>query len=265
MPNIKKSQKINPELKARIIEQIKKRSGPMFAIFDFDNTCIVNDITEATLTYICKNRLLRDFSLLDGDNTDIDLYHKKFIQTYYQLLKDGKIFDGYLLIVKMFSGFTKKEAEHIVLQTIKSEGKNIGSSKLYGVKIAHGLKVQSNIISLINYLKLNKIKVHILSASSEIAVAVATKYFKIDTDNIIGMKHIIKNGIITSSFKKPYSILGGKVDCMRKYISRTKSPLLVADDSNTGISILETSSIKVVVNRNNELTKIAKKRKWFLI
>ena len=44
-------------LQKEIQDQLMQSEGDVFAVFDFDNTCIVNDILEATLAFVCKNRL----------------------------------------------------------------------------------------------------------------------------------------------------------------------------------------------------------------
>ena len=49
-----------------LIDQIE-RTPNGFAVFDFDNTCIINDITEATLHYIARNNLFRDKNLLGNE------------------------------------------------------------------------------------------------------------------------------------------------------------------------------------------------------
>jgi len=41
-----------------IKEQIGRSHGALFGVLDFDNTCIVNDVGEATLAYIFRNCLI---------------------------------------------------------------------------------------------------------------------------------------------------------------------------------------------------------------
>src|ERR1700688_4343182 len=48
-----------------------------FAVLDFDNTCIVNDIGEATLAFMCRNHLLRCGDLLPSGPRPCDpAYHE---------------------------------------------------------------------------------------------------------------------------------------------------------------------------------------------
>src|SRR3989344_971484 len=113
-----------------------------FAIFDFDNTCIMNDIAEATLAYLCGNKLLRDTSLLGEKQDDNADYHERVFHTYHALLKERRIKAAYMLNARMFSGFTPGEAEAVALAAITEEGRKLGSKVLYGFHIERGLALR---------------------------------------------------------------------------------------------------------------------------
>ena len=234
-----------------------------FAIFDFDNTCIVNDIGEATFVYLCGHELLRDRNLL-GDNGDGADYHERVFHTYHALYKEGKIKAAHMLNARMFSGFTPGEAEAVALAAITEEGSRIGSKMLYHVHIERGLAARRQTLSLMAYLKAKGVHIWIMSASQEPAVRAAMKHFGIEED-LIAVKSIVRDGVFTSELESPMPIIEGKVECMRKFIDPARSPLLVADDSPTGLPLLETADIKVVVDRGNELGKIAREQEWFLL
>src|SRR3989344_2215327 len=97
-----------------------------FAVFDFDNTCIINDIGEATFAYLCGHELLRDRNLL-GEKDESDTYNERVFHTYHGLLKEGKVKAAYMLCTMVFSGFTPGEAEALALAAITEEGRRIGS------------------------------------------------------------------------------------------------------------------------------------------
>jgi phosphoserine phosphatase len=255
---------MNSVLAAEILNQIQRQEGKPFAVFDFDNTCQFNDIGEATFYYLCRHKLFKDFSLL-GEGGDMNTYHERLLQTYHKLYGEKKIKEAYSLNAKMFSGFTPEEAEVVVHATIQEEGEELGETELYGVKIAHGLAPRPQTLAIMDFLKSRGVKIWMVSASAEVAVKVAMKHFNIVTDGLIGVKLVLKDGVYTSEFEMPISVIEGKVECMKKFISATQAPLLVIDDSTTGLPILETAVIKVVVNRNNELARIAKDKNWFLI
>src|SRR3989344_1390971 len=227
-----------PELERAIDEALENAKEPFdathdgpFAIFDFDNTCIMNDIAEATLAYLCGNTLLRDTSLLGEKQDDNADYHERVFHTYYALLKEKRIKAAYML---------------------------------YGLHIERGLAARRQVLSLMAYLKAKGVRVWIMSASQEPAVRAAMKHFGIEAD-LVAVRSVVRNGVFTSELESPMPIIEGKVECMRKFIDPARSPLLVADDSPTGLPLLETADIKVVVDRGNELGKIARERGWFLI
>ncbi len=249
-------------LQKAIQEKVRNHDNSLFAVFDFDNTCIVNDVGEATFAYLCKNRLLKDKTLL-GEKADGD-YHERVFTHYFELLDQGKTEEAYMLCVQIFSQFTPHEAEAKALATIKEEGNEIGTQIIYGRTLAKGLRVRPQVRSLMAFLEKLDVSVWIMSGSPEIAVHTAMKSFGLNNP-LIGVRSILKDNVYSSELQSPMSILGGKVDCMRKYIDNRNAPILVIDDSMSGIKLLETAEIKVAVNCNNELTEEARKRKWFLL
>src|SRR3989344_621845 len=262
-----------PKALTQEIEVLLKEAGPKpFAVFDFDNTCIVNDVAEATLAYICDRELLHDRYLLgeeEGPN-----YHERVFLTYHALLKEGKIDAAYMLNGRMFSGFTPGEAEAATLAAILEEGSRIGSKMLYGLHVERGLARRPIVLSLMQYMRERGVRVWIVSASPELCVRAAMKHFGIEGE-LIGVRSSLKDGVFTEVIEEPRPVIEGKVKCMRKFIDATRNPLLVADDSPTGLPLLETAKIKVVVDRDNELAALARlsdeapaksgERGWFLL
>jgi phosphoserine phosphatase len=240
---------------------IKKSEQPFFAVFDFDNTCIVNDIGEATLAYMARNNLFKDKNLLKGK---FENYSKAVFENYYKLLDNGRIEEAYQFASKILSGFSVDDISSLANKVIEFEGKNIGTAELFGRKIAKGIKPRSQTIELINFLKDNKVAVWIVSASLEILVRQALKHFDIEA-NLIGVRNIVIEGKTTSELKKPLSIIGGKVGCIKKFINKERKPLLGAGDSINDLPMLEYCEIKAVVDRQNELSEKAKQNNWFLI
>ena len=65
-------------LEAAIRARIDGAGEQPFAVLDFDNTCIVNDVGEATLAFMCRNRLLRYGGLLPSGAQACDpAYHEQ--------------------------------------------------------------------------------------------------------------------------------------------------------------------------------------------
>jgi phosphoserine phosphatase len=165
-------------LQLAIRKRVDEQARPLFAVLDFDGTCIVNDIAEATLAYICRNQLLRRADLLASRTQDCArMYHREVFRRYYALLHRGDIQSASLLCARIFAGFSAIEAETIVAAAIAAEGSIPGMEELYGIRIARGLAVRPALRRLIDFLHDNKVQVWIVSASAEIAVRTAMKYF----------------------------------------------------------------------------------------
>jgi phosphoserine phosphatase len=256
-----------PQALQEMVRSEVTRTKNQFAVFDFDNTCILNDIGEATLAYLCRNKLLKDFSLLSNslhNNIDKGEYHERVFNRYHDLNEKGAIKEAYALNAQMFSGFTTEEATATTHAAIEFEGSEIGKAELYGRTIARGLALNPRTTSLLDFVKTTGSDVWIVSASVEIAVRAAMQHFGIEA-KLIGVRPIVVNGKFNKELQLPLSILEGKVECVRTYINATASPLLAVDDSMTGIALLETANIKVVIDRGNALAKEARERGWFIL
>ncbi len=245
----------------KITDIIKKNGQPGFAVFDFDNTCIINDVGDATLAFMARTDLFRDKNLLLGE---FENYSKAIFENYHKLYDDGQIKEAYGFMARTLSGFSIDEISQLAEEVIKSEGGNIRKVKVFGRERSKGLKARKEIVELINFLKSNGVEIWIVSASSEILVRQAMKHFNIEA-NLIGVRNIITDGKITSELDIPLSMFGGKVDCIKKFIDKEKKPILGVGDSINDLPMLEYCEIKVVVNRQNELAEKARINKWGLI
>ncbi|MBU4274284.1 HAD-IB family phosphatase [Patescibacteria group bacterium] len=252
--------KLEP-LYRNIVNLIKKTKAPAFAVFDFDNTCIINDIAEATLAYLATNNLFRDGKLLKDK---FENYPKAVFENYYKLLDDEKIKEAYKFISKILSGFSVGEINSLVDEVIKFEGEDIKKVELFGRKINKGIKPREQIAELVNFLKNNGVAIWIVSASPEILVRQAMKHFNIKA-NLIGVRNTIIDGKITAEPENPLPMFEGKVECIKKFIDKEKRPLLGVGDSINDLPMMEHCEIKAVIDRQNSLTEKAKQNGWFLI
>lgn len=114
-------------------------------------------------------------------------------------------------------------------------------------------------------MKSNGVHTWIMSASHEVMVRAAMIYFGIDADGLIGLRTKIQGNRMTAELEEPVPIIEDKVACLRAYIHPSVSPLVVVDDSMTGMPILETADIKVVIDGTTPLVREAQKRGWYLI
>ena len=213
--------------------------------------------------YLCGNELLRDRSLLGDGGKGAD-YHARVFRTYHKFLEEKKFKPAYILIGQLFSGFTPGEAEAVTLEAITKEGSRLGSKMLYDVHIERGLAVRPQVLSLMDFLQKKGVRPWVMSASHEVAVRTAMKHFGINA-GLVGVKTKSQNGVLTSEIETPMPILEGKLECIRTFMDPKHTPLLIIDESPTALSLLETADIKVVVDCDNELSKLARERGWFLL
>ncbi len=235
-----------------------------FAAFDFDNSCIMNDIADAVFAYLCRNRLLEDNTLLGAKKYGNKEYHRRIFRRYHEFLGKGDIKKAYLFCAKVLSGFGKKEMEVIVNKVIKFEGKTIRKARLYGIVIARGLAIKPQIKELMDALKKRSVAIWIITASPQIIVATAVKHYGFP-GKVIGLRNVIRKKVFTSEIKKPYSIIEGKVTCIKYFIKPNDRPLLAVGDSMNDLPMLKYAIIPVVVYRNNALSQKAKSQGWFTV
>ena len=237
----------------KLYQSIKERlatakPNKVFAVFDFDNTCVVGDIAEAVLDYMASNNLFRGNSvLIKGNKLSKSELSKKIYENYYKLLNKGNFKSAYKFITKTLSGFTVKEINNLVGEVLK-----LGT-----------IKPRHDVIALMDYLKTNKVDIWIISASSVFLLSPAMKHFNIQA-NFIGMDSFVKNGVLTSLLRRPMPLINGKVKCIKKFINKKIKPILTIGDSINDLPMLEYSDIKVVIDRNNDLKKIALDNNWFI-
>ena len=236
-----------------------------FAVVDFDNTCIVNDIGEATLAFMCANSLLRYGGLLSGQvepcNAD---YHARVFRHYHRILAQGDIRGASLLCARIFAGFRRDEAAAVVAATLDAEGTLPGERELYGLRVARGLAVRPALRALIDFLQASRIRVWIVSASPAIAVEAAMRRFGIGGE-LIALRHRVDGDTLSADIEEPCSIEHGKVDCIRTFIEPRRRPLLAVGDSDYDLPMIEYAELKAVVERDNALTRMARQRGWFVL
>jgi phosphoserine phosphatase len=252
-------------LEAAIRARIHDAPEPPFAVLDFDNTCIVNDVGEATLAYICRNHLLRCGELMPSGARRCDpAYHEQVFRRYYQLLDGGDIRSASLLCARILAGFKPDEAAATVSAALDAEGTSPGESELYGIRIALGIAVRPALRRLIDFSAANNIQVWIVSASPEIAVQVAMRRFGL-AGHLIALRHRLDKEVLTQALDEPHSIAQGKVDCIKRFIDATRRPLLAVGDSVYDLPMVEYADLHAVVERDNGLTQEARRRGWFVL
>jgi phosphoserine phosphatase len=236
-----------------------------FAVLDFDNTCIVNDVGEATLAFLCRNHLLRCGELLPaGAQPCTPAYHEQVFRHYHRLLNQGDIRSASLLCAGILAGFKRDEAAAAVSAALDAEGNIPGETELYGVAIARGLAVRPALQRLIDFSAASNVQIWIVSASPEIAVQAAMRRFGL-AGNLIALRHRIDNEILSQALEEPYSIAQGKVDCIKAFIHASRRPLFAVGDSVYDLAMVEYADLRAVVEHDNALTREARRQGWFVL
>jgi phosphoserine phosphatase len=252
-------------LEAAIAARIGSTPGRPFAVLDFDNTCIVNDVGEATLAYLCRNDMLRCGELLPSGAQACDPpYHEQVFRHYYEILDRGDIRAASLLCAGALAGFTLHAAAAAVSAALDAEGTIPGVAELFDIPIARGLAVRPALRRLIDYSASNHIEIWIVSASPEIAVRAAMARFGI-SGNLIALRHQMTDDVLSPVLDEPHSIAQGKVDCIRKFIDARRRPLFAVGDSVYDLPMVEYSELHAVVERHNVMTQEARRRGWFVL
>lgn len=234
-----------------------------FAVLDFDNTCIVNDIAEAVLAHMCRNDLLRYRGLLARD-TPPDEYPQRVFRHYYALLAQGDIRAASLLCADLFAGYTREEAAALVRAAMDAEGNIPREGELYGVPIAVGLAVRPALRALSDFLRANAVQIWIVSASPEIAVQTAMQRLGLP-GRLIALRNRMNGEVLSGDVEEPCSIADGKVDCIRTFIDARQRPLLAVGDSIHDLPMIEYAEIGAAVDCDDGLADVARRRGWFVL
>jgi phosphoserine phosphatase len=252
-------------LQERISARIDILQDQPFAILDFDNTCIVNDVAEATLAHMCRNCLLRCGDLLPSGRRHCNKeYHEQVFRYYYWLLNRGDVQSASLLCAKMLAGFGWNEASSMVSASIDADGNVPRRDELYGVSVSRGIAVRPVVRKLIEFLEASKVNIWIVSASPEIAVKTAMLRFGLP-GRIIALRNKMDGLVLSMELNRPYSIGQGKVDCIKTFIDPGKRPVFGIGDSVHDLPMIEYAEIRAVINADDALAREAHRRGWFIL
>jgi phosphoserine phosphatase len=250
---------------AKLVDaRLDRTREPPFAVLDFDNTCIVNDVGEATLAFMCRNHLLRCGDLLSSGQPCSPAYHERVFRHYHYLLNGGDIRAASLLCAGIFAGFKPDEAAAVASAALDAEGSTPGETELFGLPVARGLAARPALQRLIEFSTANAIQMWIVSASPAIAVQAAMRRFEIP-GNLIALRHRIDNEVLARALDEPHSIAEGKVDCIKAFIDRSRRPLFAVGDSVYDLPMLEHAELRAVVERDSAMRQEARRRGWFVL
>lgn len=222
-----------------------------FAVLDFDKTVTTGDCAEATLHHMARKNLPNA---------------RDYFEYYYFLLDQDRMEEAYRFGASTIAGMSVEEVDAIVQEALRFESTTIRKEKMpwgTGRTVSRGIALRENVAGLIPCLQAEGIEVWIVSASPELIVRPTMKYFGLHT-KFIGVRNIVRNGIVTEELQPPLSILGGKVDCIQELIHPTAQPCFGAGDSPNDGPMVRYSLVRGVVDRGNALAEEAKANGWFI-
>lgn len=251
------------------IETIEKEQyiNPRFAVFDFDNTCIANDIQQAFVAHICRHRLIRDKTLMYDPvlAENIDAYHEAFFRHYYGLLSKGVTRDAFVFLLRSLTGFRTSEMDALVANIIQEQGTELGKDSYLGIEITKGLRLRKVVADLMQECVARRIAVYVISASPEALVSAALRYYALPVTACLGIQLLEREGVFLNELIEPMPVEDGKIICIQKYIHPETRPLLGVGDSMNDFGMLMYSLTQAVVDRENELAHEGKFNHWNLL
>ncbi len=242
----------------------------VYAVFDFDNTCIHHDIGEAVLAHLCRKKLLRSNALLpDLNPVSKEEYAHALFHHYWRLTDSGEKERAYLVAAGALAGYRADALDGIVRETLKYEGDILGKTDLFGRKIAKGLRAKEAARMILEYLARKGVKCWIVSASLQgLVQAMVSRLFGDFDLHVIGVRMEESSRVLGTKVLSPAPMFGGKVDCIKTYIDPTVRPILVAGDSEGDLAMLEYAQIRIVIDVGSPLARRIRDNKpkdWYVL
>lgn len=246
----------------------RKRDGCSFpfAVFDYDNTLVENDLQQAFIAYVCRHRLIRDTTLLHDEvlARNTDAYHEAFFTHYWKLLSQGVTRDAFLFLLRALSGFRADEMDALVSAIIREQGTVLGEEEYLGVTVTKGFRLRERVRELMEGCVSRGIKPYVVTASPEPLVRAALCHYKIPAAGCVGINLVEEAGVFRNRLTDPLPIEEDKITCIRRFI-HTDSPLLGVGDSMNDYGMLNYASVRVVIDRQNGLTELARENGWYVL
>jgi phosphoserine phosphatase len=273
---------------------------PPLAVFDWDNTCIYNDIGDAAfehalatldvrfgdadLTALVPERLgwrarrepvLTALAAAQGGSKEAaNDFRAELLALYEDMQRTDGSVTRYKWVAAMLAGRTEAELEALADAAIeKGLGEPLGSEqvtsrdRLADVTIARGLRIYRPMAALIARLLDAGWDVRVISASAEPLVRAFGRRIGLAPERVLGVR-LEKDGSagrLAPRVLEPFTYAEGKVAAIDRFLGRR--PKLVAGDSPGDLPMLRASEdVRLVVTRSSasEPAKVARKQGWLV-
>ncbi len=265
------------------------------AVFDFDNTCILNDVGELFGHYLVEQMLYRlDLDAFwelidprDGRDTIRELAQQALAipeaersehEVYRQYVADlGAVYgrrleregkrDCYAWAVTLHVGISELDMTTLSQRAIRQElgldpyTQSLTTTRGETLTVERGMRMSREIKGLFDELKAGGIEPWIVSASNRWTVAAFAPMFGIDPTHVVGNQVEVEAGILSENLIQPALFAEGKVGAIDRDIGRR--PLLAFGDSETDWDMLESAVVSgVFVDTGKPITARAEAKGW---
>jgi HAD superfamily phosphoserine phosphatase-like hydrolase len=184
-----------------------------YAVFDADGTLWNTDLGETFFKYQIKNNLL--------DHLPADPW-----QHYREQKSKEDPRPAYLWLAQINSGHE--------IEKVKTWAEN-------SVKEISPLPIYPEILDILEFFNVNKVKIYVVTASVKWAVEPGAKHLGIPENQVLGIATKIKNGVITKEQDGVITYRIGKADAILKATGGEK-PIFACGNTLGDASLLEISS-----------------------
>lgn len=271
--------------------------NPPLAVFDWDNTMILNDIGEATFLYLVdtqgfvfddafwqkippkwRAKMKSHHDKISGNlaavpnNPNFRAYRKYAVQAYFDLCETRGDAVCYAWLVEILAGLTPAQVRAAAQNTLQRELNHpvaieklvLDENDAHPITVKRGIRYYPEMKELVKKLQRNGFDVWIISASTEVLVETAAQKIGMAPERVIGMQALTdQHGRFTDKVER-FTYRQGKADAIQKLIGH--NPIFAAGDSNTDIEMLLLSSgPRLVIDRGKKpLMDIAIERGWMI-
>ncbi|MBI2069729.1 MAG: haloacid dehalogenase-like hydrolase [Elusimicrobia bacterium] len=267
--------------------------GPKVAVFDFDNTCILNDIGDAVFYYMTDEALF-DFETILADPSlwayfakgeenpvlqaieafvkEKKSFYPRYRKTLYKAYDDLCDMAGnetcYGWVVRLQAGKTPYEMRQIAARALKRELKKpvgrdmvlAGEDDRLPLAFNTGIRPYQEISNLMRVLKGAGFDIWIVSASGQYIVEAASrKLFGVPAQRVIGVRSRLQGGRLSADIEL-MTYRAGKVRAIDQVIGFR--PLFAAGDSDTDWEMLDyAQDLRLVIDRGKAVSRHAVEEK----